>query len=118
MPDVNVGPFEIEVKARHGDLVRADVYQPKGEVGPYPTVLGASPYQKLLRPLPVVPSVFSMIEYRPMQLDLDDAPLANPELPERLRIDAALNKADLMTFYGIGPKGYTDYPALGVLASA
>jgi hypothetical protein len=30
MVDVNVTPFEIETKTRHGDIVRADVYLPKG----------------------------------------------------------------------------------------
>ena len=38
--------------------------------------------------------------------------LANPDLLERLRRDASLNKSDPATFYGEGPKGYTDYPAL------
>jgi len=39
--------------------------------------------------------------------------LANPDLPERLRRDAPLNTPDEGTFYASGPKGYTDYPALG-----
>lgn len=39
--------------------------------------------------------------------------LANPDLPERFRRGAALNKADPATFYTAGPKGYTDYPTLG-----
>lgn len=39
--------------------------------------------------------------------------LANPDLPERFRRDAPLNKPDPETFYGGGAKGYTDYPALG-----
>ena len=38
--------------------------------------------------------------------------LANPDLVERFRRDAPLNKPDPTTFYGEGPKGYTDYPAL------
>ena len=38
--------------------------------------------------------------------------LANPDLPERFRIGAALNTADSSTFYGDGAKGYTDYPSL------
>jgi len=38
--------------------------------------------------------------------------IANPDLVERLRSDAPLNKPDPTTFYGIGPKGYTDYPML------
>jgi N-ethylmaleimide reductase len=38
--------------------------------------------------------------------------LANPDLVERLRADAALNAVDMTTFYTPGPKGYTDYPAL------
>ena len=37
--------------------------------------------------------------------------VANPDLVERLRSAAPLNKPDPSTFYGIGPKGYTDYPA-------
>ena len=38
--------------------------------------------------------------------------LANPDLVERFRIDAPLNKADVNTFYGGTEKGYTDYPFL------
>ena len=38
--------------------------------------------------------------------------LANPDLIERMRTNAALNTADMATFYTPGPTGYTDYPAL------
>jgi N-ethylmaleimide reductase len=38
--------------------------------------------------------------------------IANPDLVERLRTDAALNTPDRKTFYGGGAPGYTDYPAL------
>ena len=38
--------------------------------------------------------------------------LANPDLVERFRKDAALNAPDMATFYAGGQKGYTDYPAL------
>jgi N-ethylmaleimide reductase len=38
--------------------------------------------------------------------------LANPDLPQRLRAGAPLNRADRATFYGGGERGYTDYPAL------
>ena len=38
--------------------------------------------------------------------------IANPDLPERYRRDAALNAADASTFYGGAAEGYTDYPAL------
>jgi len=38
--------------------------------------------------------------------------IANPDLPERLRLDAELNKPDRSTFYGGTEKGYTDYPEL------
>jgi len=72
MVDVNVSPFEIEVRTRHGDLVRADVYLPREANGRFPVLLGASPYKKMLRRLPVVPSVFPFIEYGPMQLYLDE----------------------------------------------
>jgi len=56
--DVNVTPFEIETKTRHGDMVRADVYLPRNSAGPFPVLLGASPYQKSLRNLPPVPATF------------------------------------------------------------
>jgi N-ethylmaleimide reductase len=39
--------------------------------------------------------------------------LANPDLPKRWQTGAALNAPDMSTFYTPGPKGYTDYPALG-----
>lgn len=38
--------------------------------------------------------------------------IANPDLVERFRDDAGLNRPDPQTFYGVGPRGYTDYPAL------
>ena len=38
--------------------------------------------------------------------------LANPDLPERIRAGAPLNKHDPATFYTPGAKGYTDYPKL------
>ena len=38
--------------------------------------------------------------------------IANPDLPERLRLDAPLNTPDVATFYGGDARGYTDYPAL------
>jgi N-ethylmaleimide reductase len=44
--------------------------------------------------------------------------IANPDLVERFRTDAPLNKPDPATFYGIGPKGYTDYPVLADAVAA
>ncbi len=38
--------------------------------------------------------------------------IANPDLPERFRRDAALNTPDQATFYGGNETGYTDYPSL------
>jgi len=38
--------------------------------------------------------------------------IANPDLPERFRKNAALNEPDPKTFYGGDEKGYTDYPTL------
>ena len=38
--------------------------------------------------------------------------LANPDLPMRLQLGAALNEPDSKTFYGGGAAGYTSYPAL------
>lgn len=38
--------------------------------------------------------------------------IANPDLPERLKLDAPLNTPDVATFYGGDAKGYTDYPEL------
>jgi N-ethylmaleimide reductase len=42
--------------------------------------------------------------------------IANPDLPERLRLDAPLNPPVSATFYGGGAEGYTDYPALAEVA--
>jgi len=39
--------------------------------------------------------------------------LANPDLVTRWKTGAAVNAPDVNTFYTPGPKGYTDYPALG-----
>jgi 2,4-dienoyl-CoA reductase-like NADH-dependent reductase (Old Yellow Enzyme family) len=38
--------------------------------------------------------------------------LANPDLADRWRTGAELNKPDQATFYGGGAEGYTDYPTL------
>jgi N-ethylmaleimide reductase len=38
--------------------------------------------------------------------------VANPDLPERLRIDAPLATADRDTLFGGGARGFTDYPTL------
>lgn len=38
--------------------------------------------------------------------------IANPDLVERIKTGAALNKPDPTTFYTPGAKGYTDYPRL------
>ncbi len=37
--------------------------------------------------------------------------ISNPDLPDRIKNGASLNKYDRSTFYGGGEKGYTDYPA-------
>lgn len=39
--------------------------------------------------------------------------IANPDLPQRFQLGAALNAPRPETFYGGGIEGYTDYPALG-----
>jgi len=39
--------------------------------------------------------------------------IANPDLAERFKLNAPLNKPDSRTFYGGTEKGYTDYPSLG-----
>lgn len=44
--------------------------------------------------------------------------IANPDLPARFAAGAPLNEPHPETFYGQGPVGYTDYPALEALASA
>jgi len=38
--------------------------------------------------------------------------IANPDLPKRFALRAPLNTPDPSTFYGPGPRGYTDYSAL------
>jgi len=38
--------------------------------------------------------------------------LANPDLPERFREHAPLNRDDPSTYYGGGEKGYIDYSTL------
>lgn len=43
--------------------------------------------------------------------------IANPDLPERIKAGAALNKYNRATFYGGAEKGYTDYPFLSQAAA-
>jgi 2,4-dienoyl-CoA reductase-like NADH-dependent reductase (Old Yellow Enzyme family) len=40
--------------------------------------------------------------------------IANPDLPLRFKLGAALNRPDPNTFYAQGAVGYTDYPALAM----
>lgn len=40
--------------------------------------------------------------------------VSNPDLVERLKADAEIVEPDAATFYTPGPKGYTDYPTMGV----
>ncbi|MFM0172084.1 alkene reductase [Paraburkholderia sediminicola] len=42
--------------------------------------------------------------------------IANPDLPERLKIGAELNEADRATFFGGDAAGYIDYPALPTMS--
>ena len=42
--------------------------------------------------------------------------IANPDLVERLRVDAPLAEIDWATVYASGPKGYSDYPTLAPVA--
>ena len=44
--------------------------------------------------------------------------IANPDLPERLKLGAELNEADPSTFYTQGAEGYIDYPYLEEIAEA
>lgn len=44
--------------------------------------------------------------------------LANPDLVERMRVNAALNAVDMATFYTPGSKGYIDYPVLAMESAA
>ncbi len=44
--------------------------------------------------------------------------IANPDLPARLKLGAALNTPDPATYYGGDAKGYTDYPKLALVDSA
>lgn len=44
--------------------------------------------------------------------------ISNPDLVERFRTGAKLNKADRAKFYVGGPSGYTDYPTLGIEKAA
>ena len=47
------------------------MYLPQDSEGPFPVLLGASPYQKALRHLPAIGANFPFIEYGPMQLYLN-----------------------------------------------
>ncbi|MEV5570908.1 alkene reductase [Spirillospora sp. NPDC052269] len=39
--------------------------------------------------------------------------LANPDLPERIKVGGPYNKAEQASFFGGDHRGYTDYPSLG-----
>ncbi len=57
------------------------------------------------------PSAAGLVEDEKAELVAFGVPyIANPDLPERYRLDHALNEPDKETYYGGGAKGYTDYP--------
>jgi len=43
--------------------------------------------------------------------------ISNPDLVQRLKLDAPLNKLNTKTLYGGGAEGYIDYPALAAQAA-
>jgi N-ethylmaleimide reductase len=81
---------------------------------------------EIFRPMTSVPIIVNTGFDKAKVLSKGDADLlafgvpfiANPDLVQRLRSDAPLNKADPTTFYGIGPKGCTDYPMLADAVAA
>lgn len=44
--------------------------------------------------------------------------IANPDLPQRFKLNAPLNQPDPDTFYGGGAEGYIDYPTLSEIQAA
>ena len=44
--------------------------------------------------------------------------IANPDLPQRFKLNAPLNEPDPNTFYGGDERGYIDYPSLAMSQSA
>lgn len=56
--------------------------------------------------------IADVIEGRADVITLGSMALANPDLVERVRIDAPFNAPDKATFYGGDARGYTDYPTL------
>jgi N-ethylmaleimide reductase len=44
--------------------------------------------------------------------------IANPDLPRRIELGAALNPHDRSTFYTRGAEGYLDYPTLEQIEAA
>jgi predicted acyl esterase len=63
-------PFEVEVRSRHGDLVRADVFLPAGNKARLPAIFAAAPYIKALRRFPTHPA-FAFRETGPIDFYLD-----------------------------------------------
>lgn len=59
----------------------------------------------------------SLIEHKADLVAFGRAALANPDLAERLADNETLNLPDMATFYTVGAKGYTDYPALAATAA-
>ncbi|MEI8145698.1 MAG: alkene reductase [Alphaproteobacteria bacterium] len=57
-------------------------------------------------------AISAVAEGRADMVAFGKAFIANPDLVERLRVDAPLNVGDRNTFYGGGAEGYTDYPTL------
>jgi uncharacterized protein len=63
-------PFEVEVRSRYGDLVRADVFLPPGKTRAFPVIFAAAPYLKELRRFPTHPA-FAFRETGPIDFYLE-----------------------------------------------
>jgi hypothetical protein len=63
MVDVNVRPFEIEVRTRHGDWVCADVCLPRSATGKTPTLLVRLPTRSRFGTCRLFPPVFPFIDH-------------------------------------------------------
>lgn len=81
-----------------------DVMETFGPLSKHPVIANTG-YTKETGEAELAKGIARMISYGALYL-------ANPDLPKRFELNAALNEPDRATFFGGGEKGYTDYPFL------
>lgn len=104
LPLAYVHIMKVHFPAEQFPLYPADAIEAFGNISRHPVIANCG-YDRETGEAELQKGIANMISYGTLFL-------ANPDLPKRFEINAALNQADRATMYGGGDQGYIDYPFL------